>query len=999
LQKKINSTRNLTIMVNDPNKFIFLALLMFVGTSAVHCATLSTVNIGKKTYFTLDGDLWFPKMHAYDVNGGGSWEGSTMEQLTRLKNSGYNSIMLSFKSDWVKTGMMEDFFDAAEMLDLKVIVNWNLIWEFTDWLSSHPEKYAFTYLGTCDAGWGKVNLIDPDFRQEIKTRFQKIIEYCEQKSAVIAYQLIDSDFWKLCDDCADLYRGSDRAARWIDVSIFTYNPGVLEHYNQWLQDRGFQPGDLGFTDWNQNFLPWNRLMSKSLEHWLSWKEYRRFGYSLYALKETVDYVRTLTDKPVGTGADGGFGIDWMDQEAAPHTGLDTVVDFVTLFLGWNPPWLDSRRVIAASDYIRDCPVIGFFDVTSGAYVNKPNQPIYPSSQVYTTIPWLSGYLVSSGGKIGATERAITQENWDILTQSMNTVISAGLWHHEPVDPKVGVLISTPDAMKIGMNSSRNLDSHFITFAQKGTSAILQRAGIPYAEVWHPEDISKYDVVISEFTGHQLCLTGCYNSPEPGSIESFIKNGGVFIKGPFPLRSSEPVFINLGDAGDMDSVAEGYLDGAGWTDPATVNDLAGPVTVRYLKSSHSALVHLPFPDMVSPYEFSLTYKDVESNAFEVEALTAGGWRKADMIPTSGVDYWRTLTLLLPPENLYLNPSADRQTIRIISSATKQVPIAMVEWAPLADYFPQTKIYMPAVSIQTPVLQTALPGMSSGSLICETSTLAPNQDFYQPFQPEYIHMQAGDISIATAEGPDSRTGSMVVARQYEKGWAIKMGVPASSVWFARKAQNWQYPGDHDEILEDFVSGLVLWQKPFCRAYQVFSDGKDITKAVECIPVKKHDSGRFGLVLFNHSLEDWNFVLKLSRSYAGINESLIIKDDQIDTEGDWICFPDTLKANHGKVRFFEMTDSTIHEITTIMPAPGITGDYYISPNPTHGPVRIHYNGVQNDAISLQVFNASGKLIYHRNGIHPGREVDISGQPGGLYIFRIKDSDNVRSYKIIKK
>ncbi len=981
-------------------KFL-LTLLLITSTFTLSASDLGIVKKGNKFFFTLNGELWFPKIHDFDVNGGGPFPtGDLRSQVTDLKSYGYNTLMIPFIASWANNAKMGEIFTITQELGMMVIINYNCIWEYNQWISTMPQSIALTYTGNVDAILSKTpNVRDDVFLTKLNSGLKAIIQYGETKSNVIAYQLVDSDFWKACDDAADTYR-SNPAKSYLPTTIFSYNAGNLPVYKDWLINKGFTPEELGFDSWDHLFMPWNILNAKNINHWLSWKEFRVFGLSVAALKVSFEYAKTLTNKPIGVGFDGGFGSVWADQENAIHQGLSEIVDFATIFLGWNPPFEDSWRVKSASQYVPGIPIIGFFDVTSGAYVGMPNQPCYPISQVFTTIPWLSGYLVGSGGKIGSGGISISISDWRNLTTSLQTVMKDSLWIYEPAKPKVAVLISKPDTYYEGGDAWRNGDSPNLDFSQKGTGVIFNRAGIPFTEIWHDQDISKYDVVVAP-TAQTMIYSDLYTALQPSAVNSFISNGGVFIKGPYPMRNNIK-YLYANQPESSNSANDFYLEGAGWSEISSVtDDIAGNIDVRYLETSGDAFLYLPLSSTTNPYEFSITYKDIVSDGFKLQIESPTGWKDIKMRKVNGYNYWRTLTTVINEEDLYSASNNSKCKIKLVNQSQTPIPITCAQWAELSNVFPQTDLYIPQERIPAPTLSAPLANLKAGDRISDYLFLTTTAGFFNKLQTEVVKSKPGDEIVATTV-IDGLKANTVVARPYDLGWAIKMGVNTPSFFYGTRAKDWSYPGTQDEKSCDFFSELVTWKKPNVKAFDVLDpDGNNINKKIECSLVfKSTDTTRFAVIAQNHTGSVQIFKVHLNNDFLNLSDNITFNNSNISINNNIIEFDQKSAGSWSACqRYFHVEDNVIYEegagvgINELNTKPFFC---FLS-NPSQNNTFILY--LDYSTINLEIFNISGQKVFAENNCVNGCSINLSVLRSGIYIAKFTGKFNASTQKLILK
>jgi len=75
-------------------------------------------------------------------------------------------------------------------------------------------------------------------------------------------------------------------------------------------------------------------------------------------------------------------------------------------------------------------------------------------------------------------------------------------------------------------------------------------------------------------------------------------------------------------------------------------------------------------------------------------------------------------------------------------------------------------------------------------------------------------------------------------------------------------------------------------------------------------------------------------------------------------------------------------------------------IYPNPTDGLLKVEIHNLPEDqTANIWLYNLSGKLITSRKGVTDFVNVDISGQPPGIYLMKIVAGEYQTEWKIIKK
>ena len=80
------------------------------------------------------------------------------------------------------------------------------------------------------------------------------------------------------------------------------------------------------------------------------------------------------------------------------------------------------------------------------------------------------------------------------------------------------------------------------------------------------------------------------------------------------------------------------------------------------------------------------------------------------------------------------------------------------------------------------------------------------------------------------------------------------------------------------------------------------------------------------------------------------------------------------------------------------GIADELILLPNPSNGKFYLETTKSGNDPIELQVMDLTGRIVYEiQTAISERFEIDLSGQPKGMYFVRIKAGQNVMNRKVI--
>jgi len=76
----------------------------------------------------------------------------------------------------------------------------------------------------------------------------------------------------------------------------------------------------------------------------------------------------------------------------------------------------------------------------------------------------------------------------------------------------------------------------------------------------------------------------------------------------------------------------------------------------------------------------------------------------------------------------------------------------------------------------------------------------------------------------------------------------------------------------------------------------------------------------------------------------------------------------------------------------------ELWIYPNPTKGIVRIEFPMLDSEAF-IRVYDANGKAIIQKAVKEPSSEINLSGEPSGIYILSIRIGSNKKEWKVIKE
>lgn len=832
---------------------------------------LTFTKYGDKYLFCLNGKLWYPKIAIYDPNIGPFWPGNTFaDDLEKLLDDGANCIMIPLYYDFIadqvfKQNVLDVFLRESENLMIPVIVDLIIGPQLENQIEENPIYGNMLYNGSYTRSPHMINKNLIDFAKQL---YSEIIDYTERFSNIAAYHMESSDWWKIHEAIAE-YRVPPYSIE-TDETQMPYNLGVREAYVKWLRENGIEPWDLGFENYNSIFLPHYITQSRSLDHWLTWKEFRRKGFVLAGLKELTSYVRSSTGKPIGSGVDIGYRFGDIDQQGIPLMEYHEAFDFMNVFLGWEPPQLSEYRGNVAL-HVMKLPVIGFNDVTHFGWpywTGSPPEVSHPaygflylvgtasylSAHMFSVdrvLPWVTGYSIPKTA------------SYKEIMRALNFIDQNKLWMTAPVRPRVAIFNSLPDAMLTGA-TNHPYDFHYHG-ASSGPAGMLLRSGIPYSFVWKEGDITKYDVAIAGLTSPYVQLSPRYSSLITDAIRAFLEKGGTLIKGPFPLREKPPAFLDVGAEGDKDALKLLHIAGDGWSEPSWLDNS----TIRW---TESGVKEIRFRvDESKAYELSIMFKDVHHESYQykiwMEVKTGYGWKKVESYYYPGcyrLNVWRMLTFIIPPEYVYLE--GRYQVVRLMADA--RFPVTYILLAPLADISPIPELTIYNYELVDTTLQVDLPTMERGeplsSGVVEPDRRSDTQS-WNHLMIEYLRVGKGDTLIATGKVLGRDEGNIVVAKSVEDGLLIKLGFAPGMEWFHDIAWNWSYKGYFNRQLEKFLAGLVLWRHPEARAYRALdSIGSDITGKLIGVISKMPETEDYKLTILNMENETIRYKLYLNAPY---------------------------------------------------------------------------------------------------------------------------------------
>lgn len=119
--------------------------------------------------------------------------------------------------------------------------------------------------------------------------------------------------------------------------------------------------------------------------------------------------------------------------------------------------------------------------------------------------------------------------------------------------------------------------------------------------------------------------------------------------------------------------------------------------------------------------------------------------------------------------------------------------------------------------------------------------------------------------------------------------------------------------------------------------------------------------------------------------------------------VCY--TYDNSGNRTNRFECSKSVIATTDSIVVAQPITKNlreisFSLYPNPTKGQLTIISTNMPPDVQGeVTLFDLNGRQLYRRNSIQETLLLDISSQPPGIYVLRIRASDKTHDWKVIKE
>ena len=75
-------------------------------------------------------------------------------------------------------------------------------------------------------------------------------------------------------------------------------------------------------------------------------------------------------------------------------------------------------------------------------------------------------------------------------------------------------------------------------------------------------------------------------------------------------------------------------------------------------------------------------------------------------------------------------------------------------------------------------------------------------------------------------------------------------------------------------------------------------------------------------------------------------------------------------------------------------------ISPNPTHGIIRVHIDKYNSeDQYAVYVYTVGGEKVFHSAHVEPTTDINLSNLSNGIYLLKITNGDKNITWKIIKQ
>jgi hypothetical protein len=364
-----------------------------------------------KPSFLLDGKPFFPIVN---------WINSavTVGDLQQFKLNGFN--MLIMNADYVKIGTphFAELMSVCSKLQLPVVLDYSPA-EFFNLLNSQPGLGMKLPDGTPVQ---YPDFANPGVRDACRKRMKSLRTALAPflHNPIVAISPFDSyDACHIPD--GEVHYAFTVPPHPSGLQTLPFGEFALNQYRDYLQNRrGLSPASVGFTRWEEAFLPRNREEARNELHWRSWILYRRY-YMTDFLQWISDLARQETGLPVALTLDVNFSIS--ENWGTPSFEYAKPADFLIVYyyqLGLEPRARIQRLMewVYTHCALQGKPMIGLLEVTSAL-----DPPTSAEDYLRGSFPFVSGFALMDSvagyqkveSRYTAFTQAATRMKDDLLT--------------------------------------------------------------------------------------------------------------------------------------------------------------------------------------------------------------------------------------------------------------------------------------------------------------------------------------------------------------------------------------------------------------------------------------------------------------------------------------------------------------------------------------------------------------------------------------------------------
>lgn len=445
-----------------------------------------------KLAFRLNDYIFVPIIRSWNIDE----TEKLVQQEDKFRKDGFNIIYAALDYPWIfsKSQTIRKFLKTCDQLNIPVIVELQE-WDYwRNWLKEHKKcnmkmcpffgEYVQTY----------PDFANPETKQEHLRRFKAILEFLKPyyHKPVIAISIGAYDYYLIPDGVVHRDFIVPLHTQ-INQTWLPYGEYVLSDFKAYLEIHGFLLEDLGFSEWEEIYLPHDLDHAKNQNHWISWMQYRRKSYTLGWIRSTVDLVKRISTLPVTMTLDLRSS-DW-EIWGTPALEIDESLDFVVAYYyNVGPPEfgiIPQKLERVVKDYDRsNTPLISLMEFSS---TGTPAE-----DYILQSSPYVSGFaILFHGGEC----------RYNGFVETIKKVKEKNLWKAKEKKAYFAIFLSIEDI-----------------YVDEGVSQILYRQGISYDVIYNINDICNYKVIY--IPAGQPILEN--NKEVQEILADFVKNGGVVI---------------------------------------------------------------------------------------------------------------------------------------------------------------------------------------------------------------------------------------------------------------------------------------------------------------------------------------------------------------------------------------------------------------------------------------------------------------------------------------